>query len=37
MCPKKDTKEKDLGKEERDEKSKTERSDSVTSPDWIYI
>lgn len=34
---KKDTKEKGLRKEERDEKSKTERTDSVTSLDWIYI
>lgn len=34
---KKDAKEMDLRKEVRDEKSKTERTDSVTSTDWIYI
>lgn len=34
---KKDAKEKDLWKEVRDEKSKTERTNSVTSTDRIYI
>lgn len=34
---KKNAKKKDLRKEVRDEKSKTERTNSVTSTDRIYI